>query len=184
MFVESKGRLAQDERALQLAFPNGQVPPAEQTDQIIEELAGRVAASRVAVSVRLTALRNYAAAETEVQAAFLAYPARRIFVRDETLAQAVINGQQSDARICNQLLQLLGSGEIEARRLGVAPILEGEQKFYADDTNERVFETLRRIQAAKAPVAVRLIADKDITTLDQLSVRFEVGALLSANDNA
>lgn len=160
---------------LLLIRPSAELPQELPQEVIINSLAQFLEASRIPVSVRLSALRNHAKAENEIQCAFIVFPARLAFARDEIIARKVIDGAQSDAKIFNQLLHgLLNVGESEAVKRAVVPILRGSAKLYADGTNERLFEALRRIQAMGKPVEVRLLADEDLTTIDQLRVRFEI----------
>jgi uncharacterized protein (DUF3084 family) len=160
---------------LLLIRPRAELPQELPQEVIINSLAQFLEASRIPVSVRLSALRNHAKAETEIQCAFIVFQARLAFARDEVIARNVIDGGQSDAKIFNQLLHgLLNVGESEAIKRAVVPILRGSAKLYADGTNERLFEALRRVQAMGKPVEVRLLADDDLTTIDQLRVRFEI----------
>jgi hypothetical protein len=53
-------------------------------------------------------------------------------------------------------------------------LLSEKDKFYAADTNERVFDALRRIRSVGGPATVNLVTDSNITRLDQLKVRFEI----------
>jgi uncharacterized protein (DUF3084 family) len=160
---------------LLLIRPSAELPQELPQEVIINYLAEFLEVSRIPVSVRLSALRNHAKAETEIQCAFIVFPARLAFGRDEVIASKVIDGGQSDAKIFNQLLHgLLNVGESEAIKRAVVPILRGSAKLYADGTNERLFEALRRIQAIGKPVEVRLLADDNLTTIDQLRVRFEI----------
>lgn len=146
-------------------------------DKIITELTQYLAGKNSTFSVRLSALRNHVKDETEIQCAFLVLQARPAFARDEVMARAVMDGSQSDARIFNQMLRLLDAGDQESNDRDVRPLLLNDQKLYTDGTNEKLFEALRRIQAAGKPVEVRLIAEDDLSTIDQLRVRFEVGSL-------
>ncbi len=159
-------------RTLHLVLSDGstRLPP----DEIISLLADYLSTFKVPVSVRLTTTRHHAEAETDIQMALVPVPSRLAFTRGEVIASATINGLQSDARIFNQLLQLAQHGEDAARDRNVQPLLPPGEPFFASDTNERVFEALRRIQAAGGTVTVRLVADADITTLDQPRVRFEI----------
>ena len=159
-------------RTLRLALASGATNLSPEA--IMGHLAEYLATFRVPVSVRLVAARNHAEAETEIQAVLWPVPARQVFARGETIASMTISGAQSDARIFNQLLQLLRRAEDLARDRGVAPLLAATENFYSADTNERVFEALRRIQTAGGLATVRLIADADINTIDQLRVRFEI----------
>jgi hypothetical protein len=71
---------------------------------------------------------------------------------------------------------LVEEGEKIARGRDVMPLITDESPyFYESGTNDRIFEALRRIQEVKGPVTVRLVADEDISTVDRLRVRFEIG---------
>jgi uncharacterized protein (DUF3084 family) len=160
---------------LLLIRPSAELPQELPQEVIINSLAQFLEASRIPVSVRLSALRNHAKAETEIQCAFIVFPAHLAFGRDEIIARKTIDGAQSDARVFRQLLRdLLDVGEVEANKRKIVPILRGDAKIYADDTNERLFEALRRIRAIGKPVEVRLLANDELTTIDQLRVRFEI----------
>ncbi len=179
MLAEGREEVAKENsrRTIKLLLirPSAELPQELPQEVIINSLAQFLEASRIPVSVRLSALRNHARAETEIQCAFIVFQARLAFARDEVIARKVIDGAQSDAKIFNQLLHgLLNVGESEAIKRAVVPILRGSAKLYADGTNERLFEALRRVQAMGKPVEVRLLADDDLTTIDQLRVRFEI----------
>jgi uncharacterized protein (DUF3084 family) len=174
MLAEGRDEVAKEnqKRVVKLLLKDGQELPQE---LIINKLAEFLEGSPVPSSVRLSALRNHAKAETEIQCAFLVVPARVAFRKNQVIASKLIDGSQSDARIFNQLLyDLLNAGELAANEKSVVPILRGGAKLYADGTNERLFQALRRIQAIGKPVEVRLLADDDLTTIEQLHVRFEI----------
>jgi hypothetical protein len=174
MLAEGREEIAKEnqKRVVKLLLKDGQELPQE---LIINKLAEFLEGSPVPSSVRLSALRNHAKAETEIQCAFLVVPARVAFRKNQVIASKLIDGSQSDARIFNQLLyDLLNAGELAANEKSVVPILRGGAKLYADGTNERLFQALRRIQAIGRPVEVRLLADDDLTTIEQLHVRFEI----------
>jgi uncharacterized protein (DUF3084 family) len=161
------------ERTLRLVLPNGSTELS--SNKVLESLVEYLASFNVPVSVRLATIRHHAQAENEIQAALFPVPARLVFSRGETIATTVINGAESDARVFNQLLELLNRGEKLAREQEVMPLLLSEkEKFYAADTNERVFEALRRIRAIGGPTTVNLVTDSNITRLDQLKIRFEM----------
>ena len=175
MLAQGREEVAKEneKRTLKLLVKTGEELPQE---VIINSLSQFLANFTTPASVRLSALRNHAKDETEIQCAFLVVPARVAFARDEVIAMKVVDGSESDARIFNQLWRgLLDAGAKEAISRGVVPILRGEDKLYPDGTNERLFEALRRIQALGKPVEVRLLADDDLTTIDQLRVHFQVG---------
>lgn len=159
-------------RTLRLVLPDDSTRLAP--SDIIDALVRYLPTFTGPVSLRLTSTRNHAASETEIHAALMPVSARQIFSRNEIITSTIIEAKQSDARVFHQLLTLLNHGEFIARERGVAPLLKGEELFYVADTTERVFETLRRIQAANTTVTVRMIADADISAIDQLRVRFEV----------
>jgi uncharacterized protein (DUF3084 family) len=145
--------------------------------EIMELLTQYLATFNQPVAIRLAAARNYFEGETEVQGLLLAVPIQKAFPRGTTLAQIKVAGAQSDAHIFNQLLALVNSGEKAARERGVTPPLTPEApNFYAGGTNERIFEALRQIQAHKGTVDVRLVAADDLTTVEPLRVRFDVGS--------
>ena len=179
--TQMRGLIEEGERVIKVNNPNRTlrlVLPDDSarltTDEIIEALLRYLTTFNGPVSVRLTSTRNHAASETEIHAALMPVSARMVFSRNEVITSMTIEAKQSDARVFNQLLKLLNRGEAVARDRGVSPLLKGDELFYSADTNERIFETLRRIQVANASVTVRVIADTDISAIDQLRVRFEI----------
>ncbi len=164
---------ADSKRTLRLVIPDGSMPP---TNKIIDDLAKYLTTFTVDVSVRVISTRNHALSEPEIQAALVPVPARLVLARGETLAESTVDGSQSDVRIFGQLFRLLSDAEGLARSRGVSPYLRAEKSepFFFEDTNERLFEALHRIQEIKKSVKVRLVADADISAIDQLRVRFEV----------
>ncbi len=175
MLNEGREELARnnEKRTIKLLLKTGEELPQE---VIIKSLAQFLQSLDTPASVRLSAYRFHAREETEIQCFFVVVQSRIAFVRDEVMASKIIDGSQSDARIFNQLLHdLLDAGESEANKKGVVPILKRGEKIYADGTNERLFEVLRRVQAIGKPVEVRLVADANLTTIEPLRVHFEVG---------
>jgi hypothetical protein len=146
--------------------------------QIIDLLAGFLTSADTPVAVRLAAARNYVQGETELEGLLLPTPVRTAFESGATIAQAQIDGEQSDARLFKLLLELADVGEKAARERGVAPPLTPDRpNFYAAGTNERIFEAIRQIQAVKKSVQVRLVAAENLSTIEPLRVRFEVDAV-------
>jgi uncharacterized protein (DUF3084 family) len=120
--------------------------------EIVDLLTGYMATFNVPVAVRWAAARNYVEGETEILGLLLPVPVRTAFPRGTTLAETKIAGAQSDARIFNQLLALVNSGEKAAREQGITPPLTPQvPNFYADGTNERIFEALRQVQSHDGP---------------------------------
>lgn len=156
-------------------FPDRRVQLNEQ--EILDSLANFIAGLDTPVAVRMAAARNYTESESDLQGVMVAVPVRVAFARDTTIATATIEGKQSEARIFNQLLALANEGESVARGRGVTPPLTPDApNFFAAGTNERIFEALRRIQDHDGPVGVRLVAADDLSTVEPMRVRFEVGA--------
>ena len=180
LLVEGREAISRDKALLApqrsiklLMLRTGQELPQ---DTIINSLSQFLQGNNVPASVRLVALRYHVKAETEIECAFKVVFARPVFARNEIIVSKIIDGSQSDAQIFGQLWHdLLDVGALVAKNQGVDPILRGDQKLYADGTNERIFEALRRIQAIGKPVEVRLVADNNLTAIDQLRVRFQVG---------
>jgi uncharacterized protein (DUF3084 family) len=145
-------------------------------DQQIENIANILSTLTTPVSVRLMAARNYAVGEEKYQARVVAVPIRRAFADGETITSMSIDGSDTDARIFRALLALVNAGEKVARgQKGVNPLLTDENpEFYAADTNERIFEALRSSQMENRRVNVRLVADGDILTVDNMRVRFVI----------
>lgn len=144
-------------------------------DEILDRLANYLTTFDVPVSVRLVATRFHAKGEKEVLGRMVTLPVRSTFTPGEEIVSTTIDGAQSDARIFNQLLKVVNDGEQNARERGMQPLLTDETpNFYAGETNERIFEALRRIQKLNGPAKVSLVASANLTTIDQLRVRFEV----------
>ena len=138
---------------------------------IASELASRPAAS----VVRVFAVRNHTAGDEAINAEFNVLPVDSAYRRDDIIATSVIDGSLGDAQVFNQLLRLLNEGERMARtEKRVIPPQGGDNKFYAEGTNERLFEALRAITLLKSSARVRLRAAEDLTTTAPLKVRFEV----------
>jgi uncharacterized protein (DUF3084 family) len=147
-----------------------------QGDEIINQLANYLSTFEVPVSVRLAAARAHAVGERKIDVRFFPVPVRTIYRENEVLAETTVSASASDARVFNQLLALMNQGESAARAKGVMPVIStSSQFFYAGGTNERIFDALRRIQTLSATARVRLIAAQDLTTVEPLRVRIEVG---------
>ena len=146
-------------------------------DQIMALLINHLATFDVPVSVRLLAARNHFAGEAEIMSRMETIPIREAFSRGELITSTTVDGKQGDARIFNQLLTLVNEGEKVSRERRVMPPLTPDNPhFFAEGTNERIFEALRQIQAVKGPTTVRLVAAEDISTVDRVNVRLEVGS--------
>ncbi len=149
--------------------------------EVLDSLTNFIADFSTPVAVRLAAARNYTESESELQGVMVAVPVRVAFARDTTIAAMTIEGKQSEARIFNQLLALANEGESVARGRGVVPPLSPDApNFFAAGTNERIFEALRRVQQHEGAVGVRLVAADDLSTVEPLRVRFEVGTASSS----
>jgi hypothetical protein len=147
-------------------------------DAILAHLAEYLGTFDVPVSVRLTAARDHAIGETQIESQFLLVPSRTAFVAGETLAEITIDSGIGDARIFNQLLALLNRAEQAARAKNVMPLLSAENPyFFANGTNERIFEALRRIQSLGTSAQVRVVASDDLLTTESVRVRFEISSI-------
>lgn len=167
-------------RRLSVFLPNHQ--PVE--DVAISYLATSISAFNVPVSVRLSATRNYAKAEEEIEAVLFAIPARLVFKRDEQIFAKEIDGTQSDAKIFNQLINLVDKGEEKARAVGMVPLLKQDEVFYAEGTNEQIFEALRRIQDFNKRVTVKIRAKEPTTAIERLQIRFEISEAAPAENDS
>jgi uncharacterized protein (DUF3084 family) len=167
-------------RALHLAplrIERGNAGVELNEDEILTNLATYLSSFDTPVSVRLSAARDHAPGEAEILGRMLVVPVRRAFARNETIVTASMSGSESDARLFNQFLKMVGQGEQLARQRGVAPLLtQDDPNFFASGTNERIFEALRQVQSHNGSVGVRLVASDDLTTVEPLRVRFEVDA--------
>ena len=144
-------------------------------DAQIDVIAASLAQSATPAVVRVVAARNHAIDEEEIKAEFQILPVNIAYRRDDIIATSVIDGRLGDAQIFNQLLRLLNEGERVARsEKRVIPPQGGDNKFYAEGTNERLFEALRAITLLKSSARVHLRAAEDLTTTAPVKVRFEV----------
>lgn len=151
-------------------------------DQIYESKAREVAAQGETTSLRLVAARNFTAEEKNIMVRFVAVPVAVAFRDQETLASALIDGSLGDARIFNNLLNLIEDGRKEAVKRKVDPPQSpDEPNFFASGTNVSLFEALRRIEAGKRVMRVNLVAAQDLSTVEPLRVRFEIES--SPNDS-
>ena len=139
----------------------------------IARYADGLSTFKIPISLRVVAARNYAPGEKAFDARLDVVPIRRAFVAGETLTSSTIDGNATDAQIFNSLLALVNAGERVARARGVVPLLSPQSpEFFATGTNERIFEILRETQMRARLVRVRLVADGDVSTVDNLKVRF------------
>jgi hypothetical protein len=142
-------------------------------DEQITHYSNYLSTFKTPVSLRLVAARNYATGEKQLEARLVVVPVRRAFASGETITSSVIDGSATDAQIFNALLALVNAGEVVARGRGVAPLLSPQKPdFYAPGTNEAVFEALRESQMRARSMRVRLVAAEDISTVDNLRIRF------------
>ncbi|PQV64583.1 putative conserved protein, contains DUF3084 domain [Abditibacterium utsteinense] len=155
-------------------------PALLEGERLLQRLAHDIAASGQTTSIRLISPRNYLASEKLIETVFVAVPIAPAFEAAEILASTTIDGAQGDARIFRSLLDLTDLGRREAEKRGVNPPQSpDEPNFYAEGTNVRLFEALRRIEGSKARLRVNLVAAKALSTVEPLQVHFEIeeGAL-------
>ena len=179
MMAQGRKNLQAPRNTLTLVVPPAASSGGESTvlteDEFLASLAADLSELNVEASIRLVAARDHARKETEIFARLMPIAVSTIFPKDAVLAAGEIDGAVGDARIFNQLLALLGESEKRARDLGVVPLLtSANQYFYANGTNERIFEALRSIRDAGGVARVRVLAAEDVTTVDPLRVRFEI----------
>ena len=153
---------------------------ADEEEQI-RIIAASLAQSITSNVVRVFALRNHTVGSSnddapDIETAFVVLPVNIAYRRDEVIATSNIDGRLGDAQIFNRLLRLLDDGERAARstQKRVQPPLGGDNKFYAEGTNERLFEALNAIKLLKSNARVSLRAAEDLTTTAPPQVRFEV----------
>lgn len=145
-------------------------------EAIITNFANRLATFEVPVSVRLVAGRSYARGETQMEARLVEVPVRRVYLKGDTIALVSLPPNQKDFQIFSELLKLADKGAELARGKGVQPLLSAQSpNLFADDTNQRIFEAIRRIQQQPGAVTVRLVAARDVSTVDSIRVRFDIG---------
>lgn len=148
-------------------------------EAIINNFANRLATFEVPVSVRLVSGRSYARGETQMEGRLVEVPVRRVYLKGDTIALVALPPNEKDFQIFSELLKLADKGAELARGKGVQPLLSAQNpNLFADDTNERIFEAIRRIQQQPGAVTVRLVAARDVSTVDPIHVRFEIGNLL------
>ena len=155
---------------------NGEVLSARvEADEIYESLATAISRSQTPLSVRLVADRNHFKGEPFLDVRFTIVPQRPALAADTELASTTFGQSISDAQLFSALLKLTDEGREVALKNGVTPPLSPDAKdFFAPGANERIFEALRKISAMNGSVRVRLLTDKEISTTDQLSIRFDV----------
>jgi hypothetical protein len=125
------------------------------------------------VAVRWVAARNHAVGEKQIDGRLVPIAVRVVAPQGTVLAQVIVAGRQSDARVFSQLLALTDSARNAAKTRGVDPPLSPQMpNFFAAGTNDRVFAALRDIQARDGNSRVRLIADAPLTTVAPPQVRF------------
>ena len=147
-------------------------------DEIYNNLATAISRSQTPLSVRLVADRNHLDGDKSLDARFIIVPQRLALPADTELASATFDRKLSDAQLFSALLKLTDTGREVAKKNGVTPPLSPEvPDFFAPGANERIFEALRKISAMDGRARVRLLTDKEISTTDQLSIRFDVEPL-------
>jgi uncharacterized protein (DUF3084 family) len=146
-------------------------------EQIINMVGDYLPEFNVPTEVRVVSSRDHAEGEPTIDAIFSVVPVRVAIPSGEILAQETIDGRQSEAQIFSRLQKLVDAGrQFAERERNVQPAFTAQSpNFYVAGTNERYFDALRRIQAAKGPVRVRMVAAADLSTTEALRVRFEVG---------
>lgn len=180
--------LSRNQRELQLVrvLPVGTSKTELPLEQLITLLIDSLNKSEVPVSVSLVADGNHAPGENPVRVRFVTIDLKTLVVKGAEITRTIIDSstiksENSDALIFGKLLDLLNAGEakLSAPPYFASPVLTEEDRFnfWPKGTNERIFEALRRIQAADKPVEVRLVAATDIVKIGPMHIRFEVREL-------
>ena len=154
---------------------------------IYNSLADAISHSQTPLSVRLVSNINHLEGQRFLYTRFTLVPVRPALRAGVELASMTFNENLSDARLFSALSKLVEAGRRVASQNGVRPPLTPDnpespdspdsRDFYAPGSNERMFETLRKVSAQGGRARVSLVTDKAISTIDQLSVRFEVESL-------
>ena len=156
-------------------------------DEIYNSLADAISRSQTPLSVRLVSDRNHLEGQKFLYTRFILVPVRPALRAGVELASMSFKEKLSDAQLFSALLRLVEAGRRVASQNGVAPPLAPDnpdspdapdsRDFYASGSKERIFETLRKVSALDGRARVSLVTDKAISTVDQLSVKFEVEPL-------
>jgi hypothetical protein len=72
------------------------------------------------------------------------------------------------------LYDLIEVGRKTAVSRDVNPPQSPDTNFYAADTNELLFLALRKLATLNRVATVRIVAARDLSTVDPLEVRFEI----------
>jgi hypothetical protein len=143
---------------------------------LLEDKANLFADKDDPISVRLLPERNFLIGERDIAADIAYVVVHPALPEGAELAVGTVDGSTGDAKIFNFLLNLTDAGKVYAERAGIQPArAPSAPEFYVRGTNELVFETLRKIAAIKRPVRVHMLAAEDLSTVDQLKVKFELG---------
>lgn len=147
--------------------------------ELLEVLADYLGTFDTPVSVRVIAARDHAEGETEIITRMVPVAVRTALTKGQVLASATLEGVKTDAQIFKALLAMIDTGRLfaERERGVVPPISRDSPNFFAPDTNERIFEALRRIEAIQEKggrISVRLVAADELSTIESPRVKFEV----------
>lgn len=145
------------------------IPEEELLDLIARSLTER----KEKVVMQLLAARNTLEGE-QVNVEFgRPRPHRRVLQAGDELTQRTVDGTLADADIYTELLSMLQDVRAEARSRGLIPTLPGGK--FGEISHTELFPVLHRIQAARGPVVVRILAAQETWTADPLQIRFVVG---------
>ncbi|MCS6862248.1 MAG: DUF3084 domain-containing protein [Abditibacteriales bacterium] len=156
-------------------FIVGDVRGVIDEDRILDRTAEDIAQRQRSFVVDVVALRNYVEGEP-VQAQLVLYPNQMVFREGDPVLSKEVHCAQSKAGLFHDITALLEEARQVAAQQGVLP----RKKYaYAEGTNEKVFVLLERLAAQRGHAKVSVIADKNLWTADQLSVRLEISQLVN-----
>jgi uncharacterized protein (DUF3084 family) len=135
--------------------------------------------------VRVFSTGNYVIGDKNIQVFIDATPDRKLFDRDEKIAEVSIDPlSMNEEQIRQQLNILLVTSQLRARRAGILD----DRPQVGDGQLSTYVQFLERVKKQKYPIEIVAIVDRDTHTLGPLTIKFQAIAgnkvLFSTYSNA
>ena len=138
----------------------------------LTQLKQQIADRRTNYAVRIFSIGNYVMGDKNIQVFLDATPDRKLFDRDDKIAEVKIDPTMNESQIGQQLNILLVTSQLRARRAGILD----DKPQVGDGQLATYVQFLDRVKQQKYPIEIRTIVDRDIYTLGPLVVKLQAVA--------
>ncbi|WP_373544451.1 DUF3084 domain-containing protein [Chamaesiphon sp.] len=139
----------------------------------LTQLKQQIADRRTNYAVRIFSIGNYVMGDKNIQVFLDATPNRKLFDRDDQIAEVKIDPTtMNESQIGQQLNTLLVTSQLRARRAGILD----DKPQVGDGQLATYVQFSARVKQQKYPIEIRTIVDRDIYTLGPLVVKLQAVA--------